>query len=422
MASTQSVMGTIESFLNTVNRVKVAEAHTEPGSIGGATEHPVKNVDDRTEVAKEGERSKENEQDVKEDQGKVGVNGTAEAKAAADRKKHLWTPSAIASRFAKSAEGTVQTPGSAHDDHLNIGTNVQPTGEDSSNETSSAKPGKEDPGSSHPARTDNDALDGHKYSHDAVGFNKLAQDIGELGEKLCAQLSWLTQPEKLAQAQQTYAPQQGHDWQKSAGDADIAYQAGYELAGLATGQFDKQAADQLVQSTIEQIIKKASDDADRLAYFYAAREQAMAEMQKQANPMMDPAAAMGGGMGGGMPVQTPMGAPPEEGGEGGEGGELDEAALMAALGGGEAAEDEEGLGGEGGLGEGDLDEGGDDAEIAALLEQLAAQEGDEGGEGGGMPPEAPKMASDRKKAKTVSAEVKKQAKDYLKELVARSQR
>ena len=73
MASTQSTMGTIESFLNTVGRVKAAEAHTEPGSIGGATAHPVKDVDDRTEVAKEGERSKENESDVKEDQGKVGV-------------------------------------------------------------------------------------------------------------------------------------------------------------------------------------------------------------------------------------------------------------------------------------------------------------------------------------------------------------
>jgi hypothetical protein len=173
--SAQSTLGTIEQFIGTVGaRQKQAEANTEPGSIGGATSHPVKNVDDRTEPAKEGARSKENTTDVKEDQGKLSVESAPEATAK--------SAAALLAGFAKKAEGggAVSTPGSAADDHLQIGTNVQPTGDDKSNETSSAKAGKEDPGSTHPARTDNTALDGHKYAGDD-GLKKIAAEI-ERGE------------------------------------------------------------------------------------------------------------------------------------------------------------------------------------------------------------------------------------------------
>ena len=169
--SAQRSINTIESFLQQIGgQIKSAEAHTEPGSIGGETEHPVKDVDDKTEVAQTGDRASENESDVKEDQGEAGVDSTPEAKAAAHVARLLKGAATSGGQQAltpgnqtgkkmlrKKAEGgAAATPGSAADDQLQIGTNKQPTGDDPANETGSAKGGKEDPGTDHPARTDND--------------------------------------------------------------------------------------------------------------------------------------------------------------------------------------------------------------------------------------------------------------------------
>jgi hypothetical protein len=375
-------MQTIDQFLGAVGSVKIAaEANTEPGSIGGETSHPVKNVDDRTEKAKEGERSSENAADVKKDQGSASVDSTPEAKAA--------SAIDVAARFAKKAEGgAVQTPGSAADDHLQIGTNVQATGDDPANETGKAKGGKEDPGSSHPARTDNDALDGHKYAYDAnTPLEKMANDFKDLGENICAQIAWMSQQggnqktAAAATAQANGKPATPPESTKQAGalDPELAAQAGWELAGLLNGTMDKQAADAMVENTVTEIIKTASADADRTAAFF---NDYFAQLNKQAEGEGEPPAD---------PSQPPGGEMPPGGAGGG-----DPAAMMAAMGGGAGADP---MGGAGGPPPG-AGGGGEDAEaqqLAAVLEQLgitpeelqaamAAEAG--GGAGGGMPPGA----------------------------------
>ena len=310
--SAQASMQTIDQFLSAVGSVKTAaEANTEPGSIGGATTHPVKNVDDRTEPAKEGERSAENTADVKKDQGSSSVDSTSEAKAASVMD--------VASRFAKKAEGAVQTAGSAADDHVQIGTNVQATGDDPSNETNKAKAGKEDPGSSHPARTDNDALDGHKYAYDSnTPLEKMANDFRDLGENVCAQIAWLSQQggnQKTAAAATVQANGRAPTAVKQANaiDPQLAAQAGWELAGLLNGTMDKQAADAMVENTLAEIIKTASDDADRTAAFF---DEYFANMAKQAE---------------GEPPMDPSGGPPGAEGGGGGGGEDQEAQQLAMV-------------------------------------------------------------------------------------------
>ena len=130
-------MQSIDRFLQEVaaTEKKAAEAHTEPGSVGGPTEHPVKDVDDSTEEAQEGARSAENEADVCADQGNACVDNTDEnvaAKKAVD---------------GKSEGGAVNPPGTASADQAQIGTKKEPTGQDPAVETSSAKAEKEDPSS-----------------------------------------------------------------------------------------------------------------------------------------------------------------------------------------------------------------------------------------------------------------------------------
>lgn len=411
-ASAQSSMGTIEQFLSQVGgRTKQAEAGTEPGSIGGATSHPVKNVDDRTEPAKEGARSKENTSDVKEDQGKPSVENAAEATAKSAKD--------LLAGFAKKAEGAVSTPGSAADDHLQIGTNVQATGDDKANETSSAKAGKEDPGSSHPARTDNDSLDGHKYAGDD-GLKKLAGDMEAIAGRICnAIVASAQQPTtKQAAAAQPARP---------AGVApQTAFQAGWEAAGLPQ---DKRAADAMVHQTFCEIIKTAGDDADNVIEYLDAffGKQAEGELppvdpsQMAGQPVepMGGGGAGGGGMGGGDELMDALGGGADAGGMGGggpggegggEGGVEDVLALMDQL--GVTPEDilaasEEGGGGGGGgdplAGAGGAGGGG----------------GSGGGGGGEAPPE--KAGSDRKGGVPLPPGFTKQAmKAYLEELVSRS--
>src|SRR4051812_11823879 len=81
--SAKASIAMIDDYISEVGPEKTAsEPLSEPGSIGEATEHPVKNVDDRLEKAKEGDRSAENSKDVKEDQGPPSVENAGTAKAA----------------------------------------------------------------------------------------------------------------------------------------------------------------------------------------------------------------------------------------------------------------------------------------------------------------------------------------------------
>jgi hypothetical protein len=402
--SAQESMGTIDRFIQEVGAAeKRAEALSEPGSIGGETSHPVKNVDDRLEKVKEGERFKENTTDVNEDQGAPGIQKAPEAKAAGDKAFDLSRFAKPTGRVKRAGEGgAAQTPGSAADDHLQIGTKVEPTGEDPSVETGSAKAGKEDPGSSHPARTDNTSLDGHKYAEDQLDkmpLEELAKLASDVNNDFCAAIS-IQEP-----SSQSFRVKQAGDAQI---DPALAHQAGWEMAGLMTGNFDKRAADALVSAKLQGIIKTAADDADCVATFLDSYLQGQADvraMQKRAgaeggpppDPSMPPPPPQGGMPPGGDPMGGGGGGDPMGGGApmmgpeaGGMGGGQAPDAMAAALGGGGGGAPGGAPGGMGGGGGGDVDP--QVLELAKVLEQLGvtpeqleqAMAQEEGGGGGGL--------------------------------------
>ena len=406
--SLQNSINTIEQFLASVGgSVKRAEAHTEAGGYQDGTSHPVKDVDDRTEAAQEGARSAENDKDVKEDQGAVGVNSAATAKSARDilagLSRHAAMPTYSVKRSEstdglkgkqhkldmndngkldsqdfkmlrnKKAESAVSTPGSAADDQLQIGTNKQPTGEDPSNETNSAKSGKKDSDSEHPARTDNDSLDGHKFSYDQyTPLEKLASYIHECGNQLVAQIAHVAWNAK--KANDGYSTDVAQSYEKQAADPELVQLVGHELAHVMS---DKQATDHMVYDALSGVVKTASLKADLLIEYIAGhdaqlRKYAEGDMLAEGMSQDAPPTSAGGG------IPTGLGAE----------GPGNEAAMMASLGGAPGAE----MGGEGG-------EGGNEAEIAQLLqvleqmgvspeelEQAAAQEGGAGGMPGGEGP------------------------------------
>lgn len=444
--SASQSMNSIDRFLQEVaaTEKQAAEAHTEPGSIGGSTEHPVKDVDDFTEEAKEGFRSAENDADVKADQGPPSVDNTPEG--VADKKANAdcgcedgcekCEKSAV---DGKSESGNINPPGTAAEDQLQIGTKKEPTGMDPSVETSSVKAEKEDPASApdgsvghsvSPARTNNSELDGYKYAE--LNLDQHAKVASDLGNSLLATVANMSKQAELKGDQDKLDVDgdgkiEGSDLSalRNGADAkddkskpeikeasDVAGQAGWELAGLLSGNFDKQAAAAMVQGTLEEIIGTANSDAEKVAeYLFAYND----ELQKQAMGEMpqgvDPAALMG----------------EEEAMAGGE-----EAEMADAMAGGAPMEAEG---------------GGDVEELAAVLEQLgispeeleAAMAAEGGGEEmGGMPPmggEAPmeeEMAADDAAGMEVEASAKtaaakkgsadKSTRDYIQEVLERSRR
>lgn len=389
--SAQGSMATIDQFINSVGAVKTAADQTtekaadtplsEPGSIGGETTHPVKKVDDRLQKATEGERSAENSKDVKEDQGAPSVENAAEAST----KNAAAGIFGVVGRFAKKAEGAVSTPGSAADDHISTTTTVSATGEDPKHETGSAKSGKEDKkqgnrgGTSHPASTENDQLDGHKYAGDA-SLEKLAADMQALGNNLLTAVHNVYQGAgRPAPAAATAAAGATKQAAAPVIDPGLAYQIGNEMAGLVNGTCDKRAADALAHDAIRLTVKQAAEDADRFIEFARSWSKQAEGEEAEANP-----SAGGGG-------EEPSAPAPDAAGAGGGGGEED--AMLAALGGGA---DAGGMGGPPGGG-GEMGGGGQDeaALLAQVLQSLgvtpeefeqAMQEAMGGGGGMGGPP------------------------------------
>ena len=411
-------MQSIDRFLQEVaaTEKKAAEAHTEPGSVGGPTQHPVKDVDDSTEDASEGERSAENEADVCADQGPPCVDNTEEnvaAKKAVD---------------GKSEDGSVNPPGTASADQLQIGTKKEPTGEEPAVETSSAKGGKEDPGSSHPARTDNEQLDSLKYAE--MNTEELSKVAADLGNVLLAGLSKAAascsshnsdsddddddSDEKEAELKGDQhkldadgdGKIEGSDLAELRKDdddddekeaTDLAGQAGWELAGLLSGDFDKEAANSLVHASLVDMISTASSDAEKVAEFVTAYSQAVEEKEAAEMPAgIDPAEMMGG-------EEAPM--------------EADEAAMADAMAGGEGGSEVE--------------------ELAAVLDSIgitpeeleAAMAEDAGGMGEEAPVEeaaddAPGMEveASEKVAVAKKGAAKQATKDYIQEVLERSRR
>jgi len=372
-----SAMDNIDAMLKRVANAqeKGAEANTEAGGFQGETTHPVKDVDDRTDDAQEGARSAENTSDVKDDQGSPAVDATAPG-----------------------------TPGGQDSAQLNIGTNQSATGEDSTVETESAKGGKDDPGTqrgqtAHPARTDNDALDGHKYAQAKSVLDKVAAAeasgnafLADLATDANAEVQAKAAALQSKQAEPTTAgdpsgasatpdsePEAAHSPGKGGGGASRsesddkeaakeAAEAGYDLAaavaagGMVEGA-QKEAQDQMIFTALEDTVQESFDRAEKTAAYvhaFNAEKKAMAEEGEHEEPSGDE---------GGEPAN-----PPEAAGD--EGGETSS----------EAPAEGAPMGGEGGGGE-----------EAALLEALTqggdiggeqALEGMGGGEGGAMPPEA----------------------------------
>ena len=464
--SAQASIGTIDRFIQEVGVAEKTAADkqaaaplSEPGSIGGETKHPVKNVDDRLQAATEGARSKENEKDVKEDQGKPSVENAPEATAKSAAALDL---SRFAMPMQKKAEGgAVMTPGSAADDHLQIGTKVAPTGDDPASETSSVKRTKDNPETTHPtggeiSQDGPQGGEGHKAGADynTMSLEDMAKLAADLANSICADVT--TEPQTQPRVKQAAAID----------EAALASQAGWELAGMLSGNFDKQAADAMVQAELEAIIKTASDDADNVAHFlnnYYAAMQKQAAGEPPADPSADPAAMMappGGGvpMGGGEggPMTGGAGGPMGAGPAGPMGGD------PAAAGGGGGME--AALGGAGGAGGPEGGEGGGHEEelvkLLQLLEQLgvtpeelqqamAEEAGGAGGpggggaggpemagggeeagsdEGGGEPAGEPpiKAGGDRRATKTAAAVKKGGTKvgvrEYIQEVISRSRR
>lgn len=373
--STANLIGSIDELLNRVaasekTASKKAEANTEAGGYMGQTTHPTKSVDDSTDAASEGARSSENTEDAKNE-------------------PNRGQPVDAVSESRSVDQNSVQ---------MDIGITSKATGEDSAAETDSAKAGKDDPGSSHPARTDNDSLDGNKFSSDReleLYVEKLRKQAEDAASALCAAIAVHVQEPKKASAPAAKKPEPAAPAKTAQDTAVAAAEAGYDLAGLFANTDvstqDKQAADAFVVDTLAEIMATATRRAQKCAEFYTAR---FAEMAKQSNDGM-PAPA--GPPGPGDEAAEAGGAPGAEGGGGGQITPEEEAMLMQLLqqqGGGEGG----GMGGDiggdaamagmmggapgaGGHGEPDADQGGapsdGDADNVdpAMLEQVLADLG-----------------------------------------------
>jgi len=213
-----SLKTSLANLLREARQQKLASAGSEPGSIGGETSHPIKSVDDNTAPQHEGARSQENTKDVKKDQGPAGV---------------------------ESAPKTVGPQETAQE---SIGPlSSKTTGKDPASETESAKGSKDDPGTAHPATTE----DGKKFgsaseqlAYISARLEKLATVI--LSAHIKSSQKAAEAPAPAAAPATTPAPAS----KETAGEVEKAAAAGYDLAGLLanTGMplRDKAACDRVV--------------------------------------------------------------------------------------------------------------------------------------------------------------------------------
>lgn len=365
----------------------------DPGTYVGSSSHPTASVDNNVQNASEGERAREYEADIKKQQGALAVDNTPE----------------------------LSQEGRQNEVQLNIGTNAKATGEDPSAEKD-YKGTKDDPGTSHPAKTN----DGEKYS--SVSFKEAREVAGNLGNAILANLinfgtSQLTKQsempaflkakiegkkedsgEKSENSGKLKGNQnkldtdndgkiEGSDLKALREDKAAAFNAGYELAEYLG--MDKAAAEASVREVCANTIREADEMADLLVGFLSTKAAA-------ADPMEE--AAEGEDHSSEGDAESGAGAAPaglESMMAGGDaGGDVD-----PAMAGGDMGAEMGGAPGE------------DEAvqELAMALEELgippeallqALQSHGAGGAGGdpaaggmppdagmGMPPEAPKMAA-----------------------------
>lgn len=342
----------------------------DPGGYDGPSSHPSADVDNGGHTTTEGARSAENERDVKEDQGRPGVDASKN-----------------------------DAPGSQDDVQPNIGTTQSAVGEDPSTEDN-YKGGKDDPGSAHPARTDNDSLDGEKYA--SYSAERLRETFVARSHDVLAAIA-VRGPEAFQQKAAAAAPQSATvadglraaitKVASAASDADTEpanadLQAGYELAALCG--LTKEAAQENVAGILADTIQDGYLDADLTGAYlhaYARKKQAeeAGEIDENGGGTDDPPAEEG--------LLPPVdggdaGLPPALGGGGGGAGDLLSGGEAPAS--GPAADPLAGVSSDEAI-----------AQLAAALDELgipveelaAAMDGGDGGglpadAGAGLPPEA----------------------------------
>jgi hypothetical protein len=366
---------------------------SDPGGYQGASSHPTTSVDNNVQNADTGARAAEYETDIKKQQGALAVDNTPE----------------------------LSQEGRQNEVQLNINTNAKSTGEDPAAEKD-FKGTKDDPGTSHPAKTN----DGEKYS--SASFKEARNHCGNLGNDILANLinfgtdkltkksdDHLTGGQKkldvndngkidgadLAALRSGKAEAGGEagdeksdagdekDEKSDAGDEKAAaFKAGYELA--AHFGMDKAAAEASVREVCANTLREADEMADLFMGFLSSK-QAAADPTEEATEGEDHGAPTDVGSG-----AAPAGLEEMLGGEGGEPVDAGGAGLEGAGPSEDEAVQELAMA---------LEELGIPPE--ALLEAIAGGEGGAGAAGGmpapeaaAMPPEAagmaPKMAAAKK--------------------------
>jgi hypothetical protein len=142
-----------QSSVKAAAEKKAGPVPSDPGGYQGASSHPSVSVGNDVQDASEGARASEYEADIKKQQGALAVDNAPE----------------------------MSQEGRQDDVQLNINTNAKATGEDPAAEKD-YKGTKDDPGTSHPAKTN----DGEKYS--SVSFKEAREQCSNLGNDILANL------------------------------------------------------------------------------------------------------------------------------------------------------------------------------------------------------------------------------------------
>ncbi len=374
MSTKKSLFSALNSMAEDYRKeaaVKVANpVPADPGGMDGKSQHPSATVDNGCQTVSPGPHASENSTDIKEQQGAPSVENTADAK-----------------------------PGDDKDRSLNLGMQASYTGED----VPSPKPGKDDPGTSSPAKVD----DGEKFA--SLTFKQAHSLSSELGNQILADLFTELGKEAAAPAAPA-AP--------AATTKEAQFREGYELAG-AMG-LSKEAAEAQVYDIAAQTLRDAALEAELVGNYFKTASDEAAEGEDHSTPSGKSEdggsgagegegsgdasmAAGGGGSGGGAPAGDPLaglgggGAPPAGPGPDAGGGVSQEQALQELV---MAMQElgitpemlEQAAGGMGGGMGGGAPPAGDPLAMGAAGAPPAGAGGPPPG-AGGPPPEAMKLAS-----------------------------
>lgn len=262
----------------------------DPGGMDGKSQHASASVDNGCQTPTPGAHASENSADISEQQGAPSVQNTADAK-----------------------------PGDDKDRSLNLGMQASYTGED----VPTPKPGKDDPGTSSPAKVD----DGEKFA--SLSFKEAAARSADLGNQILADL--FTGLNKTAAPATPAAAAAAAAAAPAAGatSKEAQFREGYELAG-AMG-LSKEAAEAQVSEIAEHTIRDALLEAELVGNYFKTASDDAAEGEDHSTPggtQEDGGSGAGEGEGSGDASRTSGGEGPGGGAPAGD--------PLAGLGGGGA--------------------------------------------------------------------------------------